>query len=194
MHEWWLASPPGAMIAIMFAAHVARLVQLADRDLSLADGQRVFSVDEPVRCFYVVREGSVLMLRRQATGAALVLQRVEAGGLVAEASVFAARYHCEATAAGDTVLARIPKARVVALQADDPGWLHDFAAHLASEVQRARARAELLSLKKVGDRLDAWFSLHGGKMPGRGEWVRWATELGVSPEALYRELARRRAG
>lgn len=182
------------MIAIMFAPHVARLVPLSDRDLSLADGQLVFGIGEAVRFLFVVREGSVTMLRRHAAGAALVLQRVHAGELVAEASVFAARYHCEATADGDTVLARIPKARVVALQAEDPGWLRDFAAHLASEVQRARARAELLSLKKVGDRLDAWFSLHDGGVPERGQWVGWAAELGVTPEALYRELARRRAG
>ena len=131
------------------------------------------------------------MLRRHPAGATLVLQQVPPGRLVAEASVFAQHYHCEAVGQGPTLLARIPKAKVRALHRDT-GWLLDFAAHLASEVQRARARAELLALKKVSERVDAWFSLHPQQTPERGRWADWANELGVSPEALYRELARRR--
>jgi hypothetical protein len=71
-------------------------------------------------------------------------------------------------------------------------WLQDLAAHLAGEVQRTRGRAELLSLRKVGERVDAWLALNGGVTPDRGQWVDWASELAVSPEALYRELATRR--
>lgn len=180
------------MIAIMFPAHIARLLPLADRDIALADGQRVFTTGEAVRFIYVVREGGVQMLRRQPAGAALVVHHARPGGLVAEASVFAQAYHCEALATGQTLLARIPRARVLELQVQEPRWLQQFAAHLAAEVQRARSRSELLSLKKVSERLDAWFSLNPGEMPGRGRWVDWAGELGVSPEALYRELAKRR--
>lgn len=180
------------MIVIMLLDHVARLVERSDRDVSLRDGQRVFGTGEAVRFLFVVREGGVRMLRRQPGGAALVLQRVPRDGLVAEASLFAQRYHCEAVAEGQTVLARIPKAAVNEHLLEEPRWLRDFATHLASEVQRARGRAELLSLKKVGDRMDAWFTLYGSATPGRGRWVDWANELGVSPEALYRELARRR--
>jgi CRP/FNR family transcriptional regulator, dissimilatory nitrate respiration regulator len=190
---WWINFLKPAMITIMLMPHVARLVALSDKDVSFRDGARIFSTGELVRSIYVVRQGGVRMLRRQAGGASLVVQRVPSGGLVAEASVFAARYHCEALAEGQTVLARIPKPKVLALQLEDPGWLQQFAAHLAGEVQRARARAELLSLKKVSERLDAWFSLHSGAMPERGQWVAWAAELAVSPEALYRELAVRRA-
>lgn len=181
------------MIPIMWAEHLSRLLARADRDIPLRDGQRVFGPGEPVRFLFIVREGSVRMLRRQPGGAALVLQRAGPGQLVAEASLFASRYHCEATAAGATLLARIPKTRVVENLLADPAWLGSFAAHLAAEVQRTRGRAELLSLRKVGDRVDAWLSLNGGVTPDRGRWVDWAGELAVSPEALYRELARRRA-
>jgi CRP-like cAMP-binding protein len=181
------------MIRIMFADPIARLVALADRDVCVPDGQRIFGVGEAVRFLFVVREGGVSMLRRAPGGATLVVQRVAAGGLVAEASVFAHHYHCEAVADGNTLLARITKAKVAELQLDEPLWLRQFAAHLAGEVQHARARAELLSLRKVSERLDAWFSLHPGVVPGRGQWSGWANELGVTPEALYRELSRRRA-
>ena len=181
------------MIVIMLPSHVARILGLSDRNVTLRGGERLFGVGDDVRFVFIVREGGVQMLRRRPDGGALVLQRVAPHALVAEASLFAQRYHCEAVAEGQTLLARIPKAAVLEHQNTDPQWLQQFASHLASEVQRARGRAELLSLKRVGDRLDAWFTLHGNEMPERGRWVNWASELGVSPEALYRELAKRRA-
>jgi hypothetical protein len=44
----------------------------------------------------------------------------------------------------------------------------------------------------VAERLDAWLGAEGG-LPDRGRWQELAEELGVTREALYRELARRRA-
>jgi hypothetical protein len=41
------------------------------------------------------------------------------------------------------------------------------------------------------DRLDAWLE-EGNRTPERGRWQEVAAELGVSREALYRELALRR--
>jgi CRP-like cAMP-binding protein len=181
------------MIAIMTSDHVDRLLVHAERDIRVADGGRVFGSGEAVRFLFVVREGGVRMLRRQRDGSLLVLQRARPGELVAEASLFAPRYHCEAVADGPTVLARIPKPAVAEQLLADPGWLKAFAAHLAAEVQRTRGRAEVLSLKRVGERVDAWLALNGGAAPDRGRWADWANELAVSPEALYRELARRRS-
>jgi CRP-like cAMP-binding protein len=180
------------MIAIMFPSHVAQLLRSCERDVSFRDGEPVFFAGEAVRFLFVVREGGVQLLRRHPDGDAVVLQRVQPGGLVAEASLFAQAYHCEAVAQGPTRLARIAKATVLEDHLQQPEWLRAFAAHLASEVQRARGRAELMSFRKVGDRIDAWLALSGSVMPGRGDWVDWARELGVTPEALYRELARRR--
>jgi hypothetical protein len=45
----------------------------------------------------------------------------------------------------------------------------------------------------VADRLDAWLAAGEGKLPAKGEGRGLAAEIGISPEALYRELARRRA-
>jgi hypothetical protein len=71
---------------------------------------------------------------------------------------------------------------------DDPRGSLELAAHLASEVQGARARAELLSLRTVSERLRAWRALHG-ELPPRGRWIEVAQEIGVTPEALYRVLS-----
>jgi len=180
------------MIAIMSPACTAPLLQLVERDLHLRERQVLFRTGDAVRFLYFVRSGCVRLERTQASGEALVLQRATAGQLAAEASVFAPRYHCNAVAAGPTLVGRIARKDVDALQQRDPAWLRAFASHLAGEVQRTRARAELLSHKRVDARLDAWLTLHGGSLPGKGRWVELAAELAVTPEALYRELSRRR--
>jgi hypothetical protein len=56
--------------------------------------------------------------------------------------------------------------------------------YLSREMQRMRSRAELLSMKKLSDRLNAWLELRDGAMPGKGQWVSVAREIGVSTEAL----------
>jgi hypothetical protein len=38
----------------------------------------------------------------------------------------------------------------------------------------------------------AWLAGHAANLPARGEWRALAGEIAVSPEALYREIARRR--
>jgi hypothetical protein len=47
-------------------------------------------------------------------------------------------------------------------------------------------------MKTVAARLDAWIEWNG-ELPPKGEWISLAAELAVSPEALYREIGRRRA-
>ncbi|WP_051927686.1 hypothetical protein [Ruegeria halocynthiae] len=54
-----------------------------------------------------------------------------------------------------------------------------------------RTRIEIMRLRKVTDRLDAYLELYGP--PEEGEWVRVADWIGVTHPALYRELAKRRA-
>lgn len=179
------------MIAIM-SSIVQRLLALADAQVQLGPGQVLFATGEPVRSLYVVLEGSVRLVRHQVNGATVVLQRAQGNQLLAEASLFAARYHCDAVSEQGAQLARIPKRRILEAQREDAGWLADLAAHLAGEVQRARARAELLSLRTVGERLAAWKTLHGA-LPPRGRWIDVAQEIGVTPEALYRELSRMQA-
>ncbi len=67
----------------------------------------------------------------------------------------------------------------------NPDALWSLARDLAHQVQRARLRAEMLAMKRLADRLDAWLVMHEGKLPPKGEWLPLAGELGITPEALY---------
>lgn len=75
---------------------------------------------------------------------------------------------------------------------DEPALARAWCAMLAHELQATRARAALLGLRGVAERLDAWLVLTNGGLPPKGERRGLADELGVTPEALYRELAKRR--
>jgi hypothetical protein len=44
----------------------------------------------------------------------------------------------------------------------------------------------------VEARLDAWLALKQGGLPEKGRWRELAECLAVTPEALYREISRRR--
>jgi len=177
------------MIAIM-RTPISMLFH-GSREIGLAAGETLFVTREEVANIYMVRSGSIHLLRHTTHGAQMVLQNAGPGAVVAEASAYSQRYHCDAAAAEESVVAGVPKARFLSALADDPALAESWAALLARSVQAARLRAEIRSLPKVADRLEAWLG-EGNHLPDRGRWQEVAAELGVTREALYRELARRR--
>lgn len=181
------------MIAIMYL--IDRLFAGMDGKAHVfATGTCLFQQGDAVGVVHRLLEGAVQLRRQQAGGAFVVLQRAQPGDMLAEASVFAGHYHCNALAIAATRTCAVPVARLRRQLAADPALAMAFAAHLAAQVQAARLRAEILALRTVAERLDAWLAWHEGGMPERGGWQLLAGEIGVTPEALYRELARRRRG
>ena len=99
------------MIAIMFDVVEA----LWDRQVgerTLAPGEVLFRAGDPVRSLYRVESGAMRLVRPLPHGADLVIQRAQAGAILAEASLFAVTYHCDAVASGPTRLRAVPVAQV----------------------------------------------------------------------------------
>lgn len=165
---------------------------LRGRQLHFEAGQRLFHRGDSVTDMHVVLSGSIHLVRYQRDGSVLILQRAGPGSILAEASLYSGTYHCDAVAFGAAETRVYAKASLRKLLARSPEFGNVWASHLAQELQRARLRAEILSLKTVADRFDAWMAWNGGRAPRKGEWKLVANQIGVSPEALYRELARRR--
>jgi CRP-like cAMP-binding protein len=180
------------MIVIMSDDVVEWLWEMPGVERELDPNQFLFHRGDAVRHMHVVRDGEVRLVRYLEDGAALVLQRARAGSIVAEASLFAAVYHCDGSAYVPTRMKSIPKETVTERLWKSHSLSEAFAAHLAREVQQARMRSEILMFKTVKQRLVAWLATRGGTLPARGNWRSVAMEIGVSPEALYRELAKRR--
>ena len=171
---------------------IAELWDVEARERTLAAGAVLFRAGDPVYFLYRVESGAVRLIRPLTHGSELTLQRVRAGSLLAEASLFAAAYHCDAVAETSARLRGVPVTRIMQALKNDPALARALAQYLALEVQSARARAEIVALKTVAARLDAWFALNNGSLPPKGQWREVAEEIGVTPEALYREIARRR--
>jgi CRP-like cAMP-binding protein len=179
------------MISIMSKAIFELLGSMGGRDRSLVEGGFLFYLGEPVTAVFVVRDGLIHLVRFQEGGGAIVLQRAGPGGILAEASLFSTHYHCDAVAATGARVHGVPKQALRRRFRSDPDFAEAWSAHLGREIQDARFRAEILALRTVAARLDAWRAWYG-RIPPKGEWRPLADQIGVSPEALYREMARRR--
>lgn len=163
------------------------------RFLDLPVGEAVFSTGQRVETIFLLRSGRVQLHRHTPHGARLILQTARADMILAEASAFSDTYHCDAIVTEAATLAALPKPAFISALRDDPDLALAWSAMLARAVQAARVRAEIRSLPKVAERLDAWLD-EGHALPDKGRWQDVAAELGVTREALYRELARRRTG
>ena len=154
-------------------------------------GTFLFHARDEVRFVHFIEDGKVSLESVQAGGQITCFQRAQAGDILAEASVYAQEYHCVARVLEDVRLRRVRKADLKSQLRQDPNLADSWAAYLARTVQRTRLIAEIRSFKTVGDRLDAWLG-DFQELPRKGQWQSLAHELAVSPEALYRELAKRR--
>lgn len=163
------------------------------RELHFAAGQFLFHLGDPVKVLHLVRKGAVHLARRQADGSTVILQRAGPGSVLAEASLYSDTYHCDATALLPTHAFIFSKDDLQSRLRKSPEFSNIWARHLARELQRTRMQAEILALKTVAERFDAWLAWSDADFPRKGEWKIVANQIGVSPEALYREIGKRRS-
>lgn len=180
------------MIKIMSQDFFDYISTLKHRRCDFSAGELIFERADPVDCYFGVFSGEIHLVRRQEDGTVLILQRAPRGAVLAEASLFSPHYHCSAVAAAPSQLLVFSRADVLSLVNRDRAVAQAMIKHLGNEVRNARLKAEIVSLRRVRDRLDAWLAWNDHALPEKGSWHRVALEIGVSTEALYRELARRR--
>lgn len=176
------------MIAIMSDVWSPVFEDASERVLDT--GAILFHRGDPVQHLFLVREGRVALRRALADGGLLTLHIAGPGEVVAPASLWAKATHCDAVCETDVHLAIRSADEVRGLLGASPAT--SALAQASREVQALRARVEVLRLRRLADRLDAYLDLHGP--PQAGGWVGVADWIGVTPPALYRELARRRPG
>ena len=182
------------MILIMLEDLKSQLEALPGHAESFETGHHLFQLGDKVTVIHFIEQGSVQLIRHQADGSVLVLQRARSGSILAEASLYSDVYHCDAVAVTPSRAISWPKQAIRDRLMTNPAFSDAWARRLAHEVQRTRLQAEILSLKTVAARLDAWIAWNDGQAPEKGAGKAVAEQIGVSPEAFYRELARRRPG
>lgn len=177
------------MIEIM-SDHIVQLFEGGFRR-TLAESEPLFHAGDCIDHMHLVIEGQVGLCRQTRMGIELRLQTARPGEVVAEASAYSQVYHCDARANARSTIICIPVETFRSRLNDNHDAADAWAAYLARAVQTARTSAEIRTLRTVADRLDAWLG-ENGTVPEKGTWTELAAELGLSREALYRELGKRR--
>ena len=143
----------------------------------------------PTYMFYI-SSGEVVLQRTSDKGNSFVLQRVRQG-FVAEASLEATSYHCDAmiTSTGEHFSMPIELIRKALL--NDAAFAMRWIGTLNQELKRLRAQCERLALKGVRARLLHLIETEGknGRLALNSSVKSLASELAVSHEALYRGIA-----
>jgi CRP-like cAMP-binding protein len=177
------------MIRIM-SDLISRLASISMFEKTIDAGAFLFLQGDPVHVLHIVRTGTVHLVRHQPDGATAVLQRATAAKILAEASVYSDTYHCDGLVVSPATILLVPVVDVKRLLEADGCFANLWSAYLARELQATRKRAEIMSLKTVKAKLDAWLAWNDGGLPAKGVWKQLADDIGVSPEALYREIAK----
>jgi CRP/FNR family transcriptional regulator, dissimilatory nitrate respiration regulator len=181
---------PMIAAAVPLLAKLPRKALATARMRTLPAGATLFRFGHQPRAMHAVLDGEIRLLRRSADGLEIVLQRARRGFL-AEASLDQPAYHCDAVAACDARVLAIPLQAFRAALDDKPfrvAWM----AHLARELRSVRAIAERASLKTARARVIHYIETEGksGVVELTQSKKDWAAELGLTHEALYRELAK----
>ena len=158
--------------------------------IAAAAGQTVFRRGARPGRMLLVLEGEVRLVRISPGGAEIVLQRASSGFL-AEASLEAARYHCDAIAAADSRLLAFPIGPFRDALRRDEAFRTFWIARLAREVRVLRSQNERLSLRSAAERIEHYIEAEGeqGRLELKRSRKAWAAELGLTHEVLYRTLA-----
>ncbi len=181
------------MITIMSKNFAAHLIKRAEKRRVMEKGAFLFHEGDEVQSIFIVETGLVELTRPQLDGTVVTVQRATGRTILAEASVYSRLYHCDAVVVRPATLLQLSKTAFLAHLQEDWAFCELWSAHLAKEVQSARYRSEILTMKTVRERLDAWIAFVEHDMPKKGRWKGIAEQIGVSPEALYREMARRKS-
>jgi CRP-like cAMP-binding protein len=159
------------------------------RQRHVAAGDNLFRRGERPNALYFVLTGEIHLVRRSRAGHEIILQRTRRGFL-AEASLDQPAYHCDGIARCSTDTLRLPKATLRSALEDET-FRNSWIEHLTRELRRVRAQAERLSLRSARERIVHYIETEGadGRIELTGTRRDWASELGLTHEALYRALA-----
>ena len=157
---------------------------------SLDKGEILFHQEDTARGLYCLHDGRMRLARQLESGYSLTLTVLNAPTLVAEASLFVDKYHCRAEADCPCTVSLVGKREVFRLIEEEPGFAVALVQLLSREVRELRARLELRNIRRARDRVLAFLhleSLRGVAVVSR-PLSTVASELGLTPEAMYRAV------
>jgi len=157
-----------------------------------AAGEALFRKGDHAFGIFRLVAGRIRLAPVTPDGAEVPVPMARPGELFAEASLFSARYHCDALALTDSEVLLYPKAEVVQQLKKNEEEMWKFAGEMAHRLQGLRTQLELRQIRSAPQRVLQ--SLHlrcdaTGRWAPEGTLKQFAEEIGLTHEALYRALA-----
>jgi CRP-like cAMP-binding protein len=158
------------------------------KTVQLEANQPLFIQGTKPKFLYFLEEGEVQLTRCGQQGETCTLQRIQRGFL-AEASLFAKYYHCDAYCSKKSQLSAFP-IQAFRQQLGQDGFYEVWIQLLSKEIKRLRNQCQRLALNSASDRILHYLQTEGqnGELTPQSSKKEWAAELGLSHETLYRTL------
>lgn len=158
----------------------------------LAAGEALFHMGDMVFGIFRLITGQIRLVRVTPEGTEVSMHRPRPGELFAEASLFSARYHCDAIALADSRVLLYPKAEMVKQLKKNEEEMWEFAGGMAQRLQGLRTQLEIRQIRSAPQRVLQSLQLRcdaTGHWTPEGTLMQFAEEIGLTHEALYRALA-----
>jgi CRP-like cAMP-binding protein len=158
----------------------------------LKTGEALFRLDDATVGLWEIVAGRVRLSRVDASGREIVLYIAGPGETIAEASLFSARYHCDAIANSKATVRLYPKRHVFSTFERDAKAARAFSAMLAHQVMNLRTRIEQRNIRSARERVRHFLAVNAasdGRIELTGTLKDAAAEIGLTHEALYRALS-----
>jgi CRP-like cAMP-binding protein len=161
---------------------------------TLGRGEALFRQGDPAVAIFAIERGRLRLERHTSDGRLVPLHTARAGETFAEAALFSDSYHCDAVALDARTCVRVyPKRAVLQALGDEHSSPVGLLATMARQLQGLRQRLELRNVRSARERVLLALSL---PMAGSANTVDlpdllqdFASEIGLTREALYRTLA-----
>jgi CRP-like cAMP-binding protein len=171
---------------------LARIANVVPTVRRIAAGAALFRQGDTTFGIFRLVSGRISLIRVTPSGAEVPMHTIRPGELFAEASIFSARYHCDAIAARNCEVLVYPKAELTRQLKESKDDLWAFTAELAQRVQGLRTRLEVRQIRSAPERVLQSLRLRCnalGAWKPDGTLKQFAEEIGLTHEALYRALA-----
>lgn len=169
-------------------------LQLAATYQILGTGQVLFHRRDQAQSIFVVQTGRLRLVRYTSEGKLVILQVVRAGESFAESALFSEVYGCDAIVEIPAKVIVYPKPLLLTVLREQPDLAESFINRLAVKNQSLKDRLELQSIRSARDRVLQYLlhALQSGETTVNFDRLikDIAAELGLTPEALYRTLAK----
>lgn len=167
-------------------------LQNVARTVEVKKGALLFRRGDKAKGVYWVKLGQVRLQRYAPDGSEIILHCAREGDYLAEASLSAKSYHCDALCTEAAELILLPSTALVACIRQDPDFAIAWTVALSHNLRAVRMRLERSGLKNARDRILHYLVSEGGEkgcVTLSQPMMSWAAELGIAHETLYRTLA-----